>query len=262
MWPVLTIGSRGADVGNWQRFLRAHDISGDGANPIAVDEAFGPITSNATRIWQAREGLALTGIVGRQDRVIASTTLEAQGPPYIPFLQAQHYTPVYPKTRTIDLIVVHSMQNQEKPDSAENVALWFAGKSTYTAPKASAHYCFDTDSAVQCVRDQDVAWQAAGANHNGIGLEHAGFARQTHDEWSDVTSALILDRSARLAAQLAIRYNIPLVKLAPDELKAGLRGFVGHVDCTIAFPGPGRTHVDPGTGYPWQTYLENVRRYT
>ena len=262
MWPVLTIGSRGADVGNWQRFLRAHDISGDGANPIAVDEAFGPITSNATRIWQAREGLALTGIVGRQDRVIASTTLEAQGPPYIPFLQAKHFTPVYPKARTIDLIVIHSMEVKEKPDAAENVALWFAGLSSYAPPKASCHYAIDTDNAVQCVRDQDVAWHAPGANHNGIGFEHAGFARQTHAEWNDVASTLILDRSARIAAQLATRYNIPLVKLAPDELKAGLRGFVGHHDCTIAFPGPRRNHWDPGGGFPWNTYLENVRRYT
>ena len=73
----------------------------------------------------------------------------------------------------IDLLVIHTMEAPEKPDTAENVAKWFAGS---TAPQASAHYCIDADSIVQCVQDRDVAWHAPGANHNGLGFEHAGTA--------------------------------------------------------------------------------------
>ena len=100
--------------------------------------------------------------------------------------------------RRIDLIVIHTMESAEKGNSAEQCALWFRNP----AAKASAHYCVDADSIVQCVRDQDVAWHAPGANHDGIGVEHAGRAKQTGRDWSDPYSAAMLERSAALVADL------------------------------------------------------------
>ena len=97
-----------------------------------------------------------------------------------PFIQARNSTPA--NRTTIDLLVIHTMEAPEKPDTAENVARWFAGS---TAPQASAHYCIDDDSIVQCVHDKDVAWHAPGANHNGLGFEHAGFAAQAPKDWQD-----------------------------------------------------------------------------
>ena len=58
----------------------------------------------------------------------------------------------------IDVLVIHTMESPEKPDTAESVANWFSGS---TAPQASAHYCIDGNSIVQCVHDDDVAWHAA-----------------------------------------------------------------------------------------------------
>src|SRR5688572_13889549 len=94
--------------------------------------------------------------------------------------QARHYTPT--SGRQIDLVVLHDMEAPEKPATAENIASWFAGPN---APRASAHWCFDSNSAVRCVADKDVAWHAPGANHNGLGYEMAGYARQTGAEWLD-----------------------------------------------------------------------------
>ena len=90
-----------------------------------------------------------------------------------PFVESPHVTNT--GGRQIDLIVIHTMEMDEKGDTAERCAQWFRNPGA----RVSAHYCVDADSIVQCVRDQDVAWHAPGANHDGIGIEHAGRAKQT-----------------------------------------------------------------------------------
>ena len=110
----------------------------------------------------------------------------------IPFVQARNFT--RGRSSRIDVLVIHTMESPEKPETAEDVAHWFAGS---TAPQASAHYCIDGDSIVQCVQDSDVAWHAPGANHNGLGFEHAGKAAQTARDWGDEYSMKCLDLSAQ-----------------------------------------------------------------
>lgn len=125
---------------------------------------------------------------------------------------------------------------------------------TFFAEGIISHNCVDSNSIVQCVRDRDVAWHAPGANHNGIGIEHAGYAKQSRKEWLDAYSSAELAISAKLVGHLLALYNIPLVKLTPDMLRAGARGICGHKDVTDAFSG-GRGHQDPGPSFPWDAYL-------
>jgi N-acetyl-anhydromuramyl-L-alanine amidase AmpD len=172
----------------------------------------------------------------------------------IPFVAARNFT--RGRSNAIDVLVVHSMESPEKPDTAESVAAWFAGS---TAPQASAHYCIDADSIVQCVRDEDVAWHAPGANHNGLGFEHAGRAAQTAAEWNDAYSQAVLERSAELVAQKCVEHHIPAVWLRPADLLAGKRGITGHVDVSNAFKRS--DHHDPGTSFPIEAYLARVRAH-
>ena len=170
------------------------------------------------------------------------------------FIQARNYTKG--RTHPIDVLVIHTMEAPEKPDTAENVAKWFAGS---TAPQASAHYCIDNNSIVQSVKDTDVAWHAPGANHDGLGFEHAGRASQHAADWSDAYSDQMLRLSAELVAQKCTEYGIPAVWLREADLLAGRRGITGHAQVSRAFKQS--SHTDPGTDFPIERYLGYVKAH-
>jgi hypothetical protein len=241
-------GDRGDDVKRWQAIIG-----------VTADGIFGPGTEAATKAWQTKFGLTADGIVGPKSWAAAQALAKTDPPPasilpsVLPFVQARNYRPG--RRGRIDLLVVHTMEAVEKPGTAEAVAAWFAGPH---APMASAHYCVDSDSVVQCVKDGDTAFHAKGANHNGIGIEHAGYAGQGAAEWADPYSVAMLDLSAQLAARLCARHDIPLVRLSADDVRDGKRGFCGHIDVTRAYAVRGGHH-DPGPDFPWDRYIEMIR---
>ncbi|RSN12793.1 hypothetical protein DMB42_11485 [Nonomuraea sp. WAC 01424] len=155
----------------------------------------------------------------------------------------------------IRLIVVHDMEMAEKPTTAESCALMFASMSR----QASAHVCVDSDSAVRCVKDADTAWAAPGANADGLQMELAGFARQTRAEWLDEYGQDLLAQAAAVAASWCKTHKIPVRKLSQAELKAGKKGFTSHADVSAVYKRS--DHSDPGSGFPWDVFLECVRQY-
>jgi hypothetical protein len=175
----------------------------------------------------------------------------------VEFIQARNYTRVGSPARSIDLIVIHTMEYPERPTGAEWCANYFAGVS---APKASAHYMVDNDTIVQGVRDEDVAWAAPGANSNGIQIEHTGYAAQSKPNWEDPFSAAMLELSAKLTAKLCARHNIPVRFVDVDGLKRGVRGITTHNAVSLAFRRS--NHTDPGPNFPMAAYLAAVKAVT
>jgi N-acetyl-anhydromuramyl-L-alanine amidase AmpD len=170
----------------------------------------------------------------------------------IKFVQARNYTKA---NRTeIRYIVLHSMEAAESSTTAEAVSNWFSGSA---APKASAHFCIDNNSIVQCVNESSIAWHAPGANQYGLGLEHAGFAKQTREQWLDQYSIDMLKLSAKLTAALCKKWNIPVKYVDANGLKNGETGITTHYEVNQAFKKS--THTDPGKGFPTDLYIQWVQ---
>jgi len=168
---------------------------------------------------------------------------------------AKNYTKG-PRRNKIRLIVIHSMESQEKPKTAVQVAKWFSNDN---APKASAHYCVDNKEAVRVVDDQDIAWAAPGVNSDGLHIEIAGSARQTRKQWLDEYSIGCLNEAAKVAAVWCVKYQIPVRRLTINQTVDGKsKGFIGHVDATRAFPYLKGSHTDPGKYFPWDVFLQKV----
>jgi len=252
---ILRHGNMGADVAGWQTVLiddkcKLDDIVG----------AFGDSTHNATLDYQRARDLDADGLVGPGTRGSIGTNRIVRTEPLfdlsnIPFVQAENYTK-HVTRETVDWIVIHCMQGPETSTRAEKCAAYFAGQRG-KAPKASAHYCVDVDSIVQCVREDKVAWHAPKANRYGIGIEHGGFARQTKDQWLDEYGVAMLTLSAKLVAKICRTWAIPPEFVDAGGLRAGIRGVTTHAAVTEAFEVG--THWDPGKGFPMDWYLEQVR---
>lgn len=171
----------------------------------------------------------------------------------IPFLQAKHFR-LGPR-KTVDLVVIHSAEIGESLEGAEALMRVCA-----TNPRvASWHYAVDADSITQSVHEADIAFHAPGANHNGIGIELSGRARQTQAEWQDAYSLHMLDRAAELVADICTRWNIPVQSVDRWGLRAGSRGITTHAAVSKAF---GKSdHWDPGPNFPMEWLLERVRHF-
>lgn len=168
-----------------------------------------------------------------------------------PKIQSAHYGNT--NGRSIRLVVIHDMEAPEKSTTAEAVARYFAGGSV----KASAHLCIDNDSIVQCVDDGDVAYAAPGANHDGLQLELAGYARQTPSQWLDAYSKAVIENAAKATAQYCVKYSIPATHLTNEELRAGHRGIIGHYQASATYKKS--SHTDPGGNFPWTYFMQRVR---
>ncbi|MBB4867457.1 N-acetyl-anhydromuramyl-L-alanine amidase AmpD [Pseudomonas nitritireducens] len=169
-----------------------------------------------------------------------------------PFVKAKHFNAIK-DVRDVRLIVIHSMEAPEKGDTAEAVAKYFAT----TATEASAHLCVDNNSIIQCVLDNDVAWAAPGANHDGVHIELAGYAKQEEKEWLDAYSVLVLENAAEATAQYCLKYLIPIRHLTDAQLNVkSNRGIVSHAQVSKVFKKS--THTDPGSGFPWDHFMSRV----
>lgn len=160
------------------------------------------------------------------------------------------------RTRKPRVVVLHTMESPEKATTAEDVARnWFAK----TAARASAHYCVDADSIVQCVSEADTAWAAPGANADGIQIELAGRAGQGAEGWADAYSVAELELAARLVADICTRHDIPIRRLTRQQLADGERGIIGHADASFVYRLS--DHTDPGPDFPWDQVITQAKKH-
>lgn len=156
-------------------------------------------------------------------------------------------------THQIRNIIVHVTVNAPGTP-AENVA-------TYQINSRSGSYHELTDTTIKHLIENTDDWLtwSSGNYGNDIGL-HRSFVMwgtETRAQWLQYDA--MLREAAKRDAEWCKRYNIPPVKLTAADLRAGKRGFAGHLETGQAWGGT--DHVDPGTGFPWDVYLGYVRDY-
>ena len=145
------------------------------------------------------------------------------------------------------------MEAQETEGRARACAEYFQNPDRI----GSSHVTVDDKEVIQCVKDNNEAAGAVGANKRGVHIEIPGFAVQTPGQWADVYSAAAVDNAADVAAQYCLKYEIPVKHLTNDELRAGEKGIVGHFQVSAVFPGTG--HTDPGPNFPWDRFMSQVQ---
>jgi hypothetical protein len=158
--------------------------------------------------------------------------------------------------RNIGLIVLHRMEAPDKPSTAEGTAQFF--RTLPADRKASAHRCYDSDSRVDCVREQDVAYAAPGANNDGLHIELPGYSKD--DDWGSPTMVATLDRVAVDLADDCERLRIPIRWRVAADLTAGgdhRRGITDHAEVTKAYPNLGN-HWDPGPHFDPDAFIDRV----
>lgn len=164
-------------------------------------------------------------------------------------LLARHYVDAgnLPPTR----VVIHTAEVQPRAGAAAGVARYF-----HTTDKAvSAHVCVDDAEAWLCVPDRGIAYHAP-PNRGSLGVELATRASVLPKAWDDAYHSAMLANAASIVAAWCRTYMIPVLRPTVDELVAGARGIVGHVDVTAAFHQS--THTDPGRSFPWVRFLQLV----
>lgn len=166
-------------------------------------------------------------------------------------MQAKYYKNL--NSRNVRLQVIHSMEAPEKGTTAEAVARYFQNPPR----PASAHYCVDNDSEVQCVMLEDIAYAAPGANSDGIQYELAGYAKQTRPEWEDKFSLAMLARTAVLVSKNCEFYENAKTWLSDQEIASGKSGICDHAAISRIYKKS--SHWDPGPNFPKDLFVDLVR---
>lgn len=149
------------------------------------------------------------------------------------------------------------MEFFERTDTAEVIAHDFATRDATS--KASAHICVDSNSIVQCVKDNDIAYAAPGCNSDGIQIELAGYGKQTREEWLDPYGIAMLALASDATAQYCLKYGILALQLTNAGLEAGESGIVGHYQVSEVYKKS--DHTDPGAHFPWDYFLTSVSAF-
>lgn len=114
----------------------------------------------------------------------------------------------------------------------------------------SVHACIAKDGATGYAADANVKCRHAPPNTGKVGIEQAGFASFTREQW--LARPHQLHATAQLVAWYSYRWNIPITHNTTH-------GVCMHVDL------PEGGHHDPGHGYPFAYVLDlakTIRHHT
>ena len=159
---ILKKGSKGKEVGNWQKFLNTiiQSLFNQHVEPLKIDEDFGEATKRITKRYQFYRKLDADGIVGKD------TTSEAIKDGFKPMEQSKI-------TRPINEIILHITANG---NGLTGEALRNSIKAGHLARGFSDigyHWIVDKDGNVIKGRDENIIGShVAGHNTGSLGIAY------------------------------------------------------------------------------------------
>jgi N-acetylmuramoyl-L-alanine amidase CwlA len=184
---------------------------------------------------------------------LRGTPMTTYPPPDVPYRgPAAHAGEL--DNKPVRRIVLHSTVSPCVPGGAEAVARYFR------SPQAggSAHYVVDPATTVQVVYDSRTAYHAP-PNQHSLGIEMCDMPSATSSaRWRDTAHQAMLDRVARLTAELCLAYGVPVRYRNARGLRRGEHGITTHHEVSMAFGQS--THWDPGK-WPRRRFMRLVRSH-
>jgi hypothetical protein len=158
----------------------------------------------------------------------------------------------------VRVLAVHTSEGIDKPVVDDAAALrdasWWEGSSHAIADNDPGSLLTPADG---CVPYDRASWTLRSGNRWSENIELIAQAGWTRAQW--LARPTLLDRCAYWLAVRSKARNIPLVKLTPQQYRAGGRGVIGHNDHTVGYSDG--THWDPGPGFPWDVVLAKATAY-
>lgn len=164
------------------------------------------------------------------------------------------------KGNKIQVLVLHTAENQELPGQAKHLEQWFAGSSS---PQASAHEMIDNKQIVVSVDDTDTAWAVDDFPLNLVSksYEMTGHASNTAKDWADAYEAAVIKLTESEFKKDMKKYGIPPVHLTDSQILAihngnkTIKGICTHADISRALKVSGG-HQDPGPNFPMTAFIK------
>jgi N-acetyl-anhydromuramyl-L-alanine amidase AmpD len=148
-----------------------------------------------------------------------------------------------PRSRT-QVVVIHATDSTA---SAHDEASY----ATHRPDQTSAHFYVDGGGIYEALQLENVAYGCLWhGNQISVQFELCGRSNQLPNA--------VLRKAAPYVAEVCRRFGIPVRKISAGQVAAGVKGICGHADITAAFPQDGGDHTDPGSAFPWGTFINYV----
>lgn len=151
--------------------------------------------------------------------------------------------------RPVSLIALHTAEGSR---TAASLGAYFWRDDV----QASSHVGIDAGATLQYVPNDRSAWTLRSGCPISDNAELCAFADFTREQWLGTAEVrgcknprAMLDRAAAWVRSRCLARGIPIRKLSPVQVAAGMAGVIGHADWTYGMNDG--SHTDPGAGFPW-----------
>lgn len=161
-----------------------------------------------------------------------------------------------PARTAFNWIIWHSSQqavDADRTNDAEALAKFLATPGDPNGNQAGYNALADTDGWYRLCDDSCRAFAAPPTNGTGLHICLPVRVPMSRAQWVADDVRVFIDVAAAYTVTMARKYGIPLQRVTPEQMKAGVKGYADHLTVTRAFGRTDHTDLDGGVwgSFPW-----------